>query len=76
MLLPLLRHKSPVAVNIELFKTQSLTNKSTFIHEHILDKRIDIMCLTETWQQPGVYLSLNEACLNGYTYLDKANSAG
>lgn len=34
------------------------------------------MCLTETWQQPRVYLSLTKACPKGYTYMDKARSTG
>lgn len=48
VLQPLLRHKSPVTVDIELLNALSLTNKSSLIHDHILDKKIDIMCLTET----------------------------
>lgn len=36
------------SLKIELFNTQSLTNKSCLIHDHILDRGIDLMCLTET----------------------------
>jgi len=55
---------------------QSLSNKSGLIHDHILDKGIDIPCLSETWQQPDVYSSLNEACPPGYCYLSKPRITG
>ena len=76
VLRPLLRHTPSTTVKIELFNTQSLTNKSGLIHDHILDKRIDIMCLSETWHRPEVYLALNEACPPGYIYHEKARSTG
>lgn len=41
-----------------------------------MDKGIDFMCLTETWQQPEVYSALNEVCPPGYSYLEKARSTG
>lgn len=63
-------------VKIELFNAQSLTKKSACIQDHIMDKGIDFMCLTETWQQPEVYCALNEACPPGYSYLEKSRSTG
>lgn len=42
-------------IKIELFNTKSLTNKSCFIHDHIRNKSLDIMCLTETWQNQMVF---------------------
>ncbi len=35
-------------IKIERFNTHSLANKSSFIHDHIWDKNLDIICLTET----------------------------
>ncbi len=70
------RHITPSNIKIELFNIQSLTNKSCLIHDHIRDKCLDIMCLTETWQQPDVFSVLNETCPPGYCYLQQARSSG
>ena len=63
-------------VKFKLFNTQSISNKSTLIEEHIREKGLDFMCLTETWHQPEVYSALNEACPPGYSYLEAARSTG
>lgn len=75
-LLRSLQYTTPSNINIVLFNTQSLSNKSCLIHSHILDRNIDIMCLTETWHQPEGYFTLNEACPPGYQYLEKARHSG
>ncbi|KAL7401583.1 hypothetical protein ABVT39_001713 [Epinephelus coioides] len=61
---------------LELLNVQSLTNKAGLINDHITDKGINILCLTETWQQPEVYSVLNEACPPEYGYLSKARTTG
>ncbi len=76
LLRPVQRLTALSNIKIELFNTQSLTNKSCFIHDHIQDKGLDIMCLTETWHQPDVFSVLNETCPSGYCYLQKARSTG
>lgn len=58
--------------SLELFNAQSISNKSSLIHDHILEKNVDLMCLTETWYQLGFFSSLNEACPPGYSYLQWA----
>lgn len=61
---------------MELFNVQPLTNKSCLIHEHILEKGLDLIGLTETWHKPGAFYVLNESCPPGYCYLQKARSTG
>ncbi len=61
---------------MELFNTQALNNKSLLIHEHILEKRLDFMCLVETWHKPRDYLLLTEVCPSGYNYMERARTSG
>ncbi len=76
VLQPLQRFITSPMLKIELFNAQSLTNKSSFIQDHIMEKGLDFMCLTETWHQPEVYSTLNEFCPPGYSYLEKARTTG
>lgn len=48
LLRPIQRLTAPSNIKIELLNAQSLTNKSCLIHDHIQDKCLDLMCLTET----------------------------
>lgn len=68
--------KTTSITKVELFNVQSLSNKSCLNHNHILEKGIDIICLSETWHNPVAYSVLNEACPPGYTYLEKAWTTG
>lgn len=76
VLQPVQRLTPQSLVKFDLFNTQSINNKSTLIEEHIREKGLDFMCLTETWHQPEVYTTLNEACPPGYSYLEAARSTG
>lgn len=76
LLRPVQRFVASSKSKIELLNAQSITNKSCFIHDHILDKGLDYMCITETWHQPNTFSSLNESCPQGYSYLQKARSIG
>ncbi|KAG2462876.1 TRI39 ligase, partial [Polypterus senegalus] len=46
------------------------------IEEHIREKGLDFMCLTETGHQSEGYSALNEACPPGYSFLEVARSTG
>ena len=76
LLCPIQRSTDQSHIKTELLNVQSLSNKSSLVHDHILDKDIDLMCLTETWHQPEVFSSLNEACPPGYSYLQRARCTG
>ncbi|KAG2468944.1 NPFF2 protein, partial [Polypterus senegalus] len=76
VLRPVQRLTSQSLVRFELFNSQSICNKATLIEEHIREKGLDFMCLTETWHQSEVYSALNEACPPGYSYLEAARSTG
>ena len=55
-------------IKFELLNTQSLNNQSSLVEEHIKEKGLDLLCLTESWHQ------INEACPTGYSYLEAARS--
>ncbi len=76
VLQPLQRCITSSMLKIELFNAQSLSNKSSLVNDHIMEKGLDLMCLTETWHQPEVYSPLNEVCPPGYSYLEKARTTG
>ena len=54
---------------IKQFNVQSLTDKSFLIHDYILDKGLNFMCLTETWHILGDYPVLIEVYTPGYSYI-------
>ena len=61
-------------IKLELFNANSLGNKASLIQRHILEKKLDLFCTTESWHQPNVYTVLNETCPPGYSYLQQARS--
>lgn len=70
------KHMAASPFKVGLFNVQSLSNKACLIQEHVQDKDLDIICLTETWHQPNSFSVLNEACPPGYNYLERARSSG
>ncbi|XP_071754179.1 uncharacterized protein LOC139910701 [Centroberyx gerrardi] len=70
---PISKQKS---LKITLFSTRSLNNKSLILNEFITDNKLDLLCLTKTWQKPLDYLSLNQTTPAGYSYMDNPRSEG
>ena len=63
-------------LNIALFNTRSLNNKSLILNEFITDNILDLLCLTETWQKPLDYLTLNQTTPAEYSYMDNPRTKG
>jgi len=40
------------------------------------NRKLDFMCLTETWQNQMDFLALNQATPQGYSYIQKPRSSG
>ena len=64
---------NPTAKNASfaLLNVHSLNNKAPFINDVITDRVIDFKSLTETWQEPNEFITLNEAIPPGYEFIDK-----
>ncbi|XP_074479436.1 uncharacterized protein LOC141760478 [Sebastes fasciatus] len=57
--------------NFALLNTHSLNNKALEVRDLILDKALDFLLLTETWQKPDDVSSLNQASPPNFDYLCK-----
>ncbi|KAF7640813.1 hypothetical protein LDENG_00012310, partial [Lucifuga dentata] len=64
------------SLRLSLFNIRSLSNKAALINELIMDSKLDILCLTETWQQQNDFLHLNQATPPGFVYFSKPRSSG
>ena len=60
---------APQMMKLDLFNAQSIGNKASLLHRHIIDNDLDVLCLTECWHEPGVFLGLNKLCPPGFKYI-------
>ncbi|CAL9708038.1 unnamed protein product [Knipowitschia caucasica] len=63
-------------LKLSLLNTRSLNNKSHILNEFITDTQLDLLCITETWQKPLDYFSLNQATPQGFSYIDQPRTSG
>lgn len=59
-----------------LLNVRSLSNKGYIIRDLIIDRELDFIFLTETWQQPNDFSLLNEAAPPGFVYKSQPRGTG
>ena len=62
---------APPSISLALLNCRSLSNKSPFIFELLLDNNLDLLLLCETWQQPLAYYALNQTTPSNYSYIPR-----
>ncbi len=62
--------------NCALLNTHSLYGKGTLLSDIMIERNLDLLFLTETWQMPDDFIELNLLTPPGYSYLTKPRLTG
>ncbi len=62
--------------NCALLNTRSLNGKGTLLSDIMIERNLDLLFLTETWQMPDDFIELNLLTPPGYSYLTKPRLTG
>ena len=63
------------AVTCVLLNTRSVCNKPATVKEHMIDQKVDLMFLSETWCKPNKSAVVNELTPPGYSFIGESRSS-
>ena len=66
--------RPPSTFNIGQLNVRSLGNKAAAVCDYIVEQRLDVMCIVESWHNASDSPSLIAATPPGYCYVEKARS--
>ncbi len=68
--------ESPRLLKSAFFNARSVNNKAVILSDIIVEKKLDILCLVETWHKQSDGLLFNELTPAGYGLFDLPRSSG
>ena len=69
-------HNKLTTVKMSLYNTRSLTLKTRFLKDLLIDHNLDFLFLTETWLQMGESEALVTICPEDYSFFSSPRSSG
>lgn len=66
-----IRNCDCTSVRFGLLNFHSLTNKEHLIQDILTHRKLDFLCLTETWLKPKDYSKFNESTPPGFVYISQ-----
>lgn len=66
----------PEFIRFAHLNVRLLNKKTDLLYYIILNKKLDVFCISETWHQQNDFLNLNLCTPPGFTYLDKPRAIG
>ena len=67
---------SSTTVTVGLLNICALNTKAHLVQDLMTDRKLDMLCLTETWQKPNDYAPLNDATPPGNVYRSEPRATG
>ena len=75
ILVPIQKEVILPSVKFGLMNVHSLNNKYDFVADHIVENKLDIVCITETWLSPKMN-SIPPVWLHGYKSIQRPRRSG
>ena len=61
----------PLGLHVALWNARSITKKFAYVHQQLLERRIDVLVLVETWHHTSEDVPIRRAIPPGYSLMDR-----